>query len=252
MSEAANISRPQYDLLHTVRGVCIISMVLYHAMYDVVSILGVSVPWFRSTAGYVWQQSICWTFIFLSGMCWQLSRRALKRGIFLMLCGSIVSLVTYIVMPSQLILFGVIFLLGLCGAALWALDKLLLSKVNIPPIAGLIVSLLLFFITRGVPEGYLGFEGIELLELPDFLYSSTLLSWLGFPPPDFFSTDYFPFIPWFFLYLAGYFLWSILKNSEKALSKLKFGLRPLTFLGKHSLLIYLAHQPVLMGIFMLL
>ena len=68
----------------------------------------------------------------------------------------------------------------------------------------------------------------------------------------FHSSDYFPLIPWMFLYLCGYFLWRAVGHRRRVMEKLKPGFAPLAFLGRHSLLIYLLHQPVLMGVFLLL
>ena len=93
--------RPHYGLLDTVRGVCILSMVAYHGMYDLVDIFGLPSAWYTGLPGYIWQQSICWTFILLSGMCWQLSRRHVKRGLLLVGCGAAITLITWLVMPSQ-------------------------------------------------------------------------------------------------------------------------------------------------------
>ena len=53
--------------LDAVRGCALASMILYHAAWDLVYIFGVSWPWYRGMGAYVWQQSICWTFILLSG-----------------------------------------------------------------------------------------------------------------------------------------------------------------------------------------
>lgn len=218
-------------------------MVAYHGMYDLVDIFGVPAPWYSGLPGYVWQQSICWTFILLSGMCWQLSRHHLRRGLILVGCGAAITLVTWVVMPGQRILYGVLNLLGLSALLLIPLDKVFRK---IPAWAGLVGALLLFALTRNVSRGSLGFEGLVLWELPGWLYTTDLLAVAGLPSPAFWSTDYFPLLPWFFLFCAGYFLWGTLSRSPKALSLLRPGLRPLSFVGRHSLLIYLVHQPALM------
>lgn len=240
-------NRPHYGLLDTVRGVCILSMVAYHGMYDLVDIFGLPSAWYTGLPGYIWQQSICWTFILLSGMCWQLSRHHVKRGLLLVGCGAAISLITWLAMPSQRILYGVLNLLGLSALLLIPLDKLFRK---VPAWAGLGGALLLFALTKNVSRGSLGFEGLVLCQLPSWLYVTDLLAVAGFPSPTFWSTDYFPLLPWFFLFCAGYFLWGLLSQSERAKERLASGVRPLSFLGRHSLIIYLAHQPVLMGVFL--
>ena len=241
--------RPHYGLLDTVRGVCILSMVAYHGMYDLVDIFGLPSAWYTGLPGYIWQQSICWTFILLSGLCWQLSRRHVKRGLLLVGCGAAITLITWLVMPSQRILYGVLNLLGLSALLLIPLDKVFRK---IPAWAGLGGTLLLFALTKNVSRGSLGFEGLVLCRLPSWLYATDLLAVVGFPSPSFWSTDYFPLLPWFFLFCAGYFLWSLLDKSPRAKELLRPGLRPLSFLGRHSLVIYLIHQPALMAVFSVL
>ena len=241
--------RPHYGLLDTVRGLCILSMVAYHGMYDLVDIFGLPSAWYTGLPGYIWQQSICWTFILLSGMCWQLSRHHVKRGLLLVGCGAAISLITWLAMPSQRILYGVLNLLGLSALLLIPLDKVFRK---IPAWAGLGGALLLFALTKNVSRGSLGFEGLVLCRLPSWLYATDLLAVVGFPSPSFWSTDYFPLLPWFFLFCAGYFLWSLLDKSPRAKELLRPGLRPLSFLGRHSLAIYLIHQPALMAVFSVL
>ena len=191
------MSRERYNLLDTVRGVLIINMILYHALYDVVHIMGIPISWYTGPVGYIWQQSICWGFILLSGFCFRLSRRPLRHGLTV---------------------------LG----------------------AGILVT---FFLTREVPSGYIGFEGLRLCPLPPWLYQWDFLAVLGLPGPGFWSSDYFPLIPWLCLYLCGYFLWRLIGSRRKVMDRLRPGVRPLAFVGRHSLVIYLLHQPVLMGIF---
>lgn len=239
----------RYHLLDTVRGICLLSMVAYHGMYDLVDIFRLPAPWYNEWPGYLWQQSICWTFILLSGMCWRLSHRHLKRGLLLVGCGAAITLVTWLVMPSQRILYGVLNLLGLSALLMIPLDKVFR---RLPAWAGLLEALAVFFLTRNVSRGSLGFEGLVLCPLPAWLYATDVTAVLGFPSPTFWSTDYFPLLPWFFLYCAGYFLWGILSQSQRVKELLTRGVKPLSFLGRHSLVIYLAHQPALMGIFLLL
>ena len=134
-------------------------------------------------------------------------------------------------------LFGVLTLLGsasilLCGA------RPLLSRI--PARAGLAGSALLFLLTRDVNAGSLGFEGLRLAALPEGLYRDLFTAYLGFPPAGFSSTDYFSLLPWCFLFLAGHFL-SRLRPEPPAGPRIPL----VTAMGRHSLLLYMLHQPVI-------
>ena len=86
-------------LLDCIRGITLISMILYHACWDAVYIVGADWPWYLSRGSYIWQQSICWTFIFLSGFCIPFSGKLLKRGLMVFGAGALVMLVTNILLP---------------------------------------------------------------------------------------------------------------------------------------------------------
>ena len=64
-----NQTSTRYALLDELRGLDLISMMLYHGTWDAVYLFGVAVPWYAGTPGRLWQQSICWVFILLSGFC---------------------------------------------------------------------------------------------------------------------------------------------------------------------------------------
>lgn len=246
------MSGKRYNALDSFRGLLIINMVAYHALYDVVHIMNVPLSWYTNWQGYLWQQSICWGFIFLSGFCSRLSRHPLRHGLVVLGAGVLVSVITYVFMPSEFILYGVLYLLGLAALIQWGVLRLW-SRLRLKPLPawlGLVLSAAAFLLTRGVPRGYLGFESWELLRLPAWLYRWDWLAVVGFPGPGFRSSDYFPVVPWVFLYLCGYFLWRMVEHNWKIMDKLKPGLAPLAFLGRHSLVIYLLHQPVIMAVFM--
>ena len=91
----------RYQVLDAIRGCALVSMILYHAAWDLVNMFGVDWPWYRSFAAHVWQQSICWTFILLSGYCWALGRRQLRRGLTVFFCGAAITAVTWLFMRSK-------------------------------------------------------------------------------------------------------------------------------------------------------
>ena len=75
-------------------------------------------------------------------------------------------------------------------------------------------AMLLFALLRNCPNGSLGFENLVICNLPGSLYRNHLTAYLGFPHDAFRSTDYFPLLPWIFLFLTGFFLYFIMKEKE--------------------------------------
>ena len=157
--------------------------------------------------------------------------------------GLLVTAVTIAVMPQNRVVFGVLTCIGSCMLLLIPVDKYLR---RIPAELGLIGSFGLFLILRNVNRGFLGFEIWNLVALPRSCYQNLLTAYIGMPPVNFYSTDYFSLVPWFFLFVTGYFLYGICKKYE-LLGRSIFQKRiPLVdYLGKHSLLVYLLHQPVI-------
>lgn len=220
--------------LDTLRGLTLISMGLYHAMWDIVYIYNNDISWYKAMPGYIWQQSICWTFILLSGFSWPLGKHPVKRGIIVSLCGILVSAVTFFALPEEPVIFGI---LTFMGAAM--LLTALLDRVPINRRLLFIAALILFILTK---YGPLSFKGTGLLT-----------AFLGFPYPGFISSDYFPLIPWYFLYICGYSLNGILLNGDEGGNRVREFLipgilSPLELIGRNTLIIYMLHQPVIMAV----
>ena len=160
------MERRRYQVLDTIRGCALASMMLYHAAWDLVYLFGADWPWYHGFAAYVWQQSICWTFILLSGYCFALGRHQLRRGLTVFFCGALITAVTWTLMPENLVLFGVLTLLGSSTLLANGFQGLL---QRVPPRAGLAGSFLLFLVFRDVNDGFLGFEGQRIAALPEGL-----------------------------------------------------------------------------------
>ena len=257
----------RYHVLDGIRGITLCSMILYHVVWDLVYIFDYNWDWYRSDFAYVWQQSICWCFILLSGFCFSLGKRKVRRGLIVFGAGALVSFVTHITMPGQSVSFGVLTMLGSSMLLMACFEKIYkeigqqidtggVEKThlknddkNIRAYSGMAVffSFFCFLITRGINERYLGFEEIYLFKLPDTLYQNgNLMTYIGFMSEDFYSTDYFSMIPWFFLFLTGYFLfhWMKSRGTLDILKTMTCFSRFFCFIGKRSLIIYLIHQPI--------
>ena len=123
------------------------------------------------------------------------------------------------------------------------LIKPLLDKI--PAVPGLIGSAMLFALTNQLPWGWLGFERWHIAALPAGWYDANLF-WLGLPDlTRFSSADYFPILPWVFLFWCGLFLARLWRPRA---GQAPAALQPLCAIGGRTLLVYMLHQPVIYGI----
>jgi len=233
-----NNTRPRYALLDELRGLAIILMVIYHALYLLAYVFG-------SGAGrrlFLFlgpvQPGIAGTFILLCGICCRFSRSNLKRGLRTAGAAAVVTLATLAMTlfgVDEVIWFGVLHFLA-CAMLLFVPARKLLDKL--PPLPQVIIFTALFLV----------FSFWRPFPRTDFfpLYA------LGFPSHTLRSADYFPLIPWLFLFLAGTALGIYAKQGRFPGWMAKSRVPPLAWLGRHSLLIYLLHQPALFGVFGLL
>ena len=223
-------------LFDTIRGFALISMILYHFTYDAVVIFGQEWTWFKSDWATVWQTSIYVTFIFISGVVSSLSKKGMKRGMIVLGGGLLVTGVTLIFMPEQKILFGVLSFLG-CAMIIKFLLRPILDKIH--PFVGMLFSGVFFVLTYNIPD-----DKFFIWDLPEVLTSTKFLFPLGFTYDGFASADYFPIFPWIFLFFFGMYFAKLTLNKLPGALK-RFEIKPITFIGRHTLEIYIVHQPIL-------
>lgn len=240
-----------FDLI---RGLVVISMILFHLCYDLVMLFGVDVPWFYGPVQILWRCSISWTFIALAGCMVCFSKNNVLRSLRLLALALFIFLVTSWAKIDDPINFGIIFCLGACTAITEALRRIGFRIEGYRYAVGLLVS---FFVCLPISSGSV-FLGITSLSLPPELYQNDALAWLGFVSPQFVSGDYYPVLPHLFLYLAAYAwcarvqqqgfpLWS--KQPVSSFAKpLRLVACSLQSIGQHALGIYLLHQGVLLCI----
>ena len=232
-------------LIDSVRGLVLISMILFHGSWNLVYLYKVSWPWYQYSKGaYYWQQSICWTFILLSGFCFSMGKRKLRNGLLVFASGVLVSLTTALFMPENMVRFGVLTCIGSCILITLCMEPLLLI---LPKVQAGVISFLLFLFTAQINTGYLGYGILLRKKVPGEWYSSLVSAYLGFPPKGFTSTDYFSLLPWIFLFWTGFFAFHGLKNKRFwEIRIMKIRIPVVSWLGRHSLFVYLIHQPVLL------
>ena len=215
------------------RGFTIISMVLFHLMYNINFYW--QLAWYDGTLlNKIWQLSIACSFFIISGITANFisPSKNIKRGLVTSLIGFIITLATYFIAPEQIIIWGVLNGLGLA-----MIITGLIQERNKLDLKWFFIFILLFIFSYNIPKGslykYDFFKG----------FYDNNLAILGFPSKDFISNDYFPIIPWIFIYLGGF---SLGKHLIKKDFYNRYGTDNwLAKIGRHSMAIYLGHQVIL-------
>lgn len=234
-------------LLDELRGLAVIAMVIYHIFYSMTFLFHMECAYPIMRTVYPYEPVIPIIFITICGICCTFSHNNLKRGLLVFAISAIITLATAIFIPSQAIWFGILHFLGI-AILIYALAEKTNILNKIPVNAGLFVSLILYIICYNIPKGYIGFIPLFKIELPQELYSFYWLSFLGFPSADFTSGDYFPIIPNIFLFFFGIFSGKIIDNKKLPEFMYKKLCPPLDYIGKHALIIYVVHQPLIIGV----
>lgn len=234
--------------LDLLRGVAILIMVVYHGLFSLVYIFGVDLVWFRDPIfNNLGTPLIGGTFTLISGISSRFSRSSLKRGLKVLAWGMVMTVATALVVPDLIIQFGVLHLMGSC-MILIALLKPLLEKI--PRKLGAALGTVLFVLTYNLPNGgWLGIKGLLALQITT---ENPYLFPFGLLAPDFYSSDYYPIIPWFFLFVTGWYLGSWIREGKGPKWLFTSHAGWLEFVGRHTLWVYVLHQPLLIALLWLI
>jgi len=216
-------------------------MMAFHLSWDLVyvGVLRISMssgpwPWFS--------RCIATTFLLLAGISLVLSdartghkagfRKYLRRGLVVFGFGMVITLITYLSLGHGFVVFGILHLIGFSIAAAYPL--LPYRRRTISLLAGAAIIGVGIYANRQI-------------------VSHPWLIWLGISQRGRPMVDYYPILPWFGMALVGLFAGHALYPDGRrrfALPNLSgvWPIRALSYLGQHALLIYLVHQPVLLGI----
>jgi len=232
-----NKSNNRIDIIDALRGFSVVLMVAHHLLYNLTAFLGA--PWwfFSNPVFDILQPFFAGLFIFLSGISSRFSRSNIKRGLIALGLSAIITAVTsFMGMP---IWWGVLHLLGfsmLFFGITYKLWDLIPKKVSPFIFVALIIA------------GAIATAQITIIcPHPQMRYIASVLGWRQ---SGFVSFDYFPIIPWLFVFLLG--TWAGIYVKDRALPEWFYEYKVPIFpkIGRKALLIYIIHQPILYGLVM--
>ena len=223
---------PRVEGLDALRGVAILAMVVYHFCFDL-RYFGVARWDFEHDIRWLAARTlILSSFLLIAGISAALARRDPAADArwprHVAVIGGAALLVTAasaMMFPRSFIWFGVLHAIALS----LLLARPLIDRPRAALGAGVIV------IAAGVM-------------LSSQHFDNRMLGWLGFMTGKPMTEDYVPLFPWSGVLFLGIAAGHALVASNFAmLAPLARMPRALRFLGRHSLAVYLVHQPLLLG-----
>lgn len=235
----------ELDLL---RGLAILMMILFHFLYDLDYFDAYDIN-VHSGFWLYFARATATIFLLLVGISLTLSfaratqlqrtgkplyRKYLKRGLKIFSWGVIITVTTWVSVRGGFVVFGILHLIGLSIILAYPVLKLRYGNLVL---------------------------GVGFIALGLYLKQVTVefawLLWLGLRSEHFNTLDYFPLLPWFGVVLIGLFLGNSLYSNYRRNFKLQDRsqyrvIQVLSLMGRHSLVIYLVHQPLLIAVFYLL
>ncbi len=225
-------------LLDAIRGVALLAMFAYHLAFDLVAFGVLQQDPYHSPLWIAARSAILGTFLTVTGISLRLATRTgvrwkvlLRRAGRIGGCALLASAGSYAMFPQSWIWFGVLHHIAV--ASLLGVAFLRLGSLNLVIGAACV----------GVGA---------LAGLPQFDHPA--LQWIGLMTHKPVTEDYVPLLPWF-----GFVLWGIFAGGRIAASGAGNAYRQpataagrmLCLAGRHSLLLYMIHQPIFIGALML-
>jgi uncharacterized membrane protein len=222
-------SLPRVWQIDFFRGTAIYLMASFHFVFDLNYYWNYPVDYLNGFWYYVGKLSAL-LFTFIAGVSANLSARHVRRGLVVLSWGLVISVATYLLDSETYIRFGILHMQGSC--------------------------MLLFPLVKSLRPAWLAAMGTAVFAAGKWTAQLTgpgFLLPLGIMPIGFQSLDYYPLLPWGALFLYGAALGKLTIASRTTPRTAQpqtwpSWARPFTAAGRHSLEIYLLHQPLLIGL----
>lgn len=244
-----NILQGRIYEIDILRSLAIIAMCFFHLMFDLEVYYGFNI---NTSSGFIFYagRASAIAFMLVSGISTSFATHQFRRVLQVFAAAMLVTLASIPTMGQNYIRFGILhfFASAMLIKAVW--DRLV-KKTSLKILLNIGLAAISFYLGTVVENIFV---------------STPLLLPFGIRPYGFTSFDYYPLFPWMGYFAIGIVLgFALYKNKksllpflsseevdEKGRCKPAVFARPFVFLGRHSLIIYLVHQPLFLGILFLL
>lgn len=219
------------------RTAALLGMAVFHLAFDL-EMFGHLAPGTTVSGGWaIFARLVAGSFLFLSGVSLVLAHGGAIRwpGVWrrlgrLAAAAALVSGATWLAFPQAFVFFGILHSIALCSL-------IGLALIRLPGLALLALAVAVVAVDRSL--------ALEVM-------NPRWLAWTGLGSVAPLAVDFVPVFPWLGAVLAGMGAAKIAAGAglwtRAAGLRAGPGLRRLAWPGRHSLLIYLVHQPVLIGL----
>jgi uncharacterized membrane protein len=210
--------------IDTARGVAIVIMVAYHFLFDLNVFFGYQFILHRGF--WFWFGRFAFlTFVACAGISSTFSRSNLLRGRSVFLWGMLITTITYLVDPGLTVRFGILHFMG--------------------------ISMMIYHSIAAWHPRYLFMVGTAIFASGPYLsqisVTTPYLFPLGLTMAGFSSSDYYPLLPWFGVFLLGAAIGKTIYSDRVSIYPMPWADNWLAWMGRRSLIIYLVHQPLIMA-----
>lgn len=220
--------------LDLARTAAVLAMVVFHFTFDLALFGHIAPDTIYQPFWYYFARTIAGSFLFLSGVSlWLAHGRGIRWRAFgwrfakLAAAALLVSVASFWLTPGGPIWFGILH-------ALAASSLIALTFLRLPWAVTLAVAMVVFALACAGTSPR--FDGLWLV-------------WTGLAETRPQMADYVPLIPWAAPCLAGLACARACRIEQWPRHMPSARLNALAFPGRHSLIIYLLHQPILFGLF---
>jgi uncharacterized membrane protein len=230
---AATHSAMRIEGVDALRGGALCLMFVYHFSFDLRYYRVIAADFEHDPFWLGFRALIVAAFMALVGVSLVLADRAgatrrhfWRRVGVIAACAAAASAGSYVLFPRAFIYFGILHCIAVASILAWPVVR--------RPYAALVIGIAV--IAAGMAYS-------------NPLFDQRALSWLGFTTHKPSTEDFVPLFPWAGVVFVGIAIGRALAHASfRPIASLARSPRWLTFLGRHSLVIYMVHQPVLLGL----
>lgn len=220
--------------IDALRGAALCLMIVYHFFFDLNWFAFIRADFDHDPFWLGFRAIIVSSFLLLVGSSLLLARRAgitrrrfWRRIALIAFCAILVSVASYVTFPRTFITFGILHCIAVASVLAW-------PATRFPRLA----------LLAGIAIVAVG----NVVTLP--LFDNPWLQWLGLTTHKPATEDYVPLLPWLGVVMIGIALgdWLSIRQFRPLRPLSRVAPRWLIWLGRHSLLVYIVHQPIMIGL----